>query len=86
MLVWVIRTFSKGVSLILKRVSKIEYPYIDFCEKVKAVQDHEKLLRARIKARETPLTLVAALKKGEGIDLPCPQVLTSTDAEIIIYD
>ena len=50
------------------------------------MQDHEKLLRARIKARETPLTLVAALKKGEGIDLPCPQVLTSTDAEIIIYD
>ena len=42
---------------------------------VQAVQDHEKLLRARIKVRETPLALVAALKKGEGLDLPCPQVL-----------
>ena len=39
------------------------------------MQDHEKLLRARIKAREAPLALVAALKKGEGLDLPCPQVL-----------
>ena len=39
------------------------------------MQDHEKLLRARIKARERPLALVAALKKGEGLDLPCPQVL-----------
>ena len=41
---------------------------------MQAVQDHEKLLRARIKARETPLALVAALKKGEALDLPCPQV------------
>ena len=48
---------------------------IDSLLKVQAVQDHEKLLRARIKAREAPLALVAALKKGEGLDLPCPQVV-----------
>lgn len=46
-------------------------------QKVQAVQDHEKLLRARIKVRETPLALVAALKKGEGLDLPCPQVVAT---------
>ena len=38
------------------------------------MQDHEKLLRARAKCRKTPLLMVAALKKGESLDLPSPQV------------